>query len=296
MTTRPVELAPEPVVRRRHLGLVVRRRPVRGAARREGRRCSSTGPTRLRRAPGGRPRHGRAAAGRRRTSTTPTWPAPDHPAAGPARSPTFEAMGADDATGVFDSMRTHRAAGRPRLGVPHRRRATTGTPSSPRCPSCSPRSSPRPSVEAGRYDLVIHPSQPLADHPRVDRPRHRARPGARLRGQLRRHVVRDLRQARHAAVRLRRHARHRRPHRRARPGHRSGTTTRASQTQSWDIVRDGVLVGYQLDRPMGAHASRAQRRPLQRLRLRRLPRPHPDPADGQRLAAARRRTARPPRT
>ena len=30
----------------------------------------------------------------------------------------------------------------------------------------------------------------------------------------------------------------------------SGTTTRASQTQSWDIVKDGVLVGYQLDRSM----------------------------------------------
>ena len=49
----------------------------------------------------------------------------------------------------------------------------------------------RPS-RPGSYDLVIHPSQPLADHPRVDRPRHRARPGARLRGQLRRHVVRDV--------------------------------------------------------------------------------------------------------
>ena len=36
----------------------------------------------------------------------------------------------------------------------------------------------------------------------------------------------------------------------------------------------------------GARCSRAQRRPLQRLRVRRLPRPHPDPADGQRLAAA----------
>ena len=36
----------------------------------------------------------------------------------------------------------------------------------------------------------------------------------------------------------------------------------------------------------GAHDARAERRPLQRLRVRRLPRPHPDPADGQRLAAA----------
>ena len=44
--------------------------------------------------------------------------------------------------------------------------------------------------------------EPVAHHPRVDRPRHRARPGAGLRGQLRRHVVRDPRPARHAAVRL----------------------------------------------------------------------------------------------
>ncbi len=33
-----------------------------------------------------------------------------------------------------------------------------------------------PSVEAGRYDLVIDPSQPVPDHPRVGRPRHRAGP------------------------------------------------------------------------------------------------------------------------
>ena len=43
-----------------------------------------------------------------------------------------------------------------------------------------------PSVRAGRYDLVIDPSQPVADHPRVDRARDRAGPGARLRGRLRR--------------------------------------------------------------------------------------------------------------
>ena len=44
--------------------------------------------------------------------------------------------------------------------------------------------------------------------------------------------------------------------------------------------------------PDGAPASRAQPRgrSLQRLRLRRLTRPHPDPADGQRVAAARRPT------
>ena len=64
--------------------------------------------------------------------------------------------------------------------------------------------------------------------------------------------------------------------------------------QSFDLVRDGVLVGYQLDRAIAA-ASRPG--PLQRLRLRRLAPPRPHPADGQRLAAAGRRArARPPRS
>ena len=58
-----------------------------------------------------------------------------------------------------------------------------------------------PSVEAGTLRPGHPPLEPVADHPRVDRARHRARPGARLRGELRGHVVRDLRQARHAAVR-----------------------------------------------------------------------------------------------
>ena len=39
-------------------------------------------------------------------------------------------------------------------------------------------------------------------------------------------------------------------------------------------------------RPLdGPPQAGAERRPVQRLRLRRLPRPHPDPADGQRVAA-----------
>ena len=64
---------------------------------------------------------------------------------------------------------------------------------------------------------------------------------------------------------------------------RSATTTRASQAQSWDIVKDGILVGYQLDRRM---ARLQGPRPVQRLRVRRLARPRPGAADGQRVAAA----------
>ena len=67
------------------------------------------------------------------------------------------------------------------------------------------------------------------------------------------------------------------------------------ETQSWDIVKDGVLVGYQLDRPMGHMKPELEtglRGPVQRLRVRRLLRPHPHPADGQRVAAAGRGRAR----
>ena len=62
--------------------------------------------------------------------------------------------------------------------------------------------------------------------------------------------------------------------------------------QSWDLITGGVLAGYQLDRRM---ARLQGARPVQRLRVRRLPRAHADPADGERLAAARAgRPVRPP--
>ena len=64
--------------------------------------------------------------------------------------------------------------------------------------------------------------------------------------------------------------------------------------QSFDLVRDGVLVGYQLDRAIAA--ARRPRR-VERLRLRRLAAARAHPADGQRLPAARPAgTARPPTT
>ena len=55
-------------------------------------------------------------------------------------------------------------------------------------------------------------------------------------------------------------------------------------TTEWDLVRDGVLVGYQA-RPHLRPPPRP--RPLQRLRVRRLPAPRADPAHGERVAAAR---------
>ena len=58
------------------------------------------------------------------------------------------------------------------------------------------------------------------------------------------------------------------------------------RAQSWDLVRDGVFVGYQLDRVFAPRLGVAQ---VQRLLVRRLAAPRADPADGQRVAAARRR-------
>ena len=57
--------------------------------------------------------------------------------------------------------------------------------------------------------------------------------------------------------------------------------------QTWDIVRDGVLVGYQLDRQM-AHKQRL--RPIERLRVCRSGRPCAAAADAERLAERRARS------
>ena len=139
-----------------------------------------------------------------------------------------------------------------------------------------------PRVEAGPLRPGHRPVEPVADHPRVDRPRHRAGPGARLRGGYAgtsfatfdklgtlqygspvMNVTGD-RTAEHGLATI-------------------GYDDEGVATQSWDLITGGVLVGYQLDRRI---AQLTGPRPVQRLRVRRLPRPHADPADGQRLAAA----------
>ena len=58
--------------------------------------------------------------------------------------------------------------------------------------------------------------------------------------------------------------------------------------QTWDLIRDGVLVGYQLDRRT---AALVRHRAVERLRLRRLAAARADPADGERQPAANRRRA-----
>src|SRR3954447_14401674 len=138
--------------------------------------------------------------------------------------PEITALTVDRATGSFESMRTlappvgrrwgHLTRtgwdGGPRLGVPHRHRLGRAR-----------RARRDPRAAAGEDQGAVgrarplrpgdRPVEPVPHHPRVRRARHRARPGARLRGGLRRHVVRHGRQARDAAVRLAADERHRRP-------------------------------------------------------------------------------------
>ena len=171
---------------------------------------------RLRAGRGGRPRDGRGRAGAGEQVLRRPGRHGDHPAAGPGRprasrrwapapTPSTRWRASPPPVGrgwEYLTDRPLRLGRRARRGARAARREAQGAD------------------HRGRPLRPGHPPvQPLADHPRVDRPRHRARPRARLRGQLRRHVVRDLRQAQHAAVRLQHHERHRRPHRRARPGH-----------------------------------------------------------------------------
>ena len=131
--------------------------------------------------------------------------------------PEFEAMGSGADT--FDSMRS--------IAPPVGRGWEYLTDGSydwdaelEEVPAAARREARRAQRRAGHLRPGDPPVQPLADHPRVDRARHRAGPGPGLRGQLRRHVVRHDRPPEHPAVRLADHARHRRPDDRARARHR----------------------------------------------------------------------------
>ena len=195
--------------------------------------------------------------------------------------PEFTALTVDRATGSFESMRTLAPpAGRgweyltgDSLGLAHRARR-------------DPRAAAREDEGAVGRGRPLRPGrrpvQPVADHPRVDRARHRARPRAGLRGRLRRHVVRDRRQARHPAVRLAADERHRRPHRRPRAVH--GRLGRRGRRRPAVGHRQGRRPRRLPGRP--EHGPPARDAPLQRLRVRRLLPARAGAADGQRLAAA----------
>ena len=171
-----------------------------------------------------------------------------------------------DVTAIAVDRRRHgsrtdahrRPAGRPGLGVPDRRRGWDWDAELAALPELLAEKLAR-AVGRGRPLRPRHrPDQPVADHPRVDRPRHRAGPRPGLRGGLRRHLVRHPRQARHACgtappvmhVTGDRTAEH-------------GLATVGFDDEgvagavAWTWSRDGILVGYQLDRVIAARAGAA---------------------------------------
>lgn len=121
--------------------------------------------------------------------------------------PQLTAVAVDESSGEFDSMRTIA----PPVGRGWEYLMGTGwdwESELARIPELLAEKMRAPSVEAG-CTTSSSTLQPVADDPRVHRPRHRAGPRAGLRGGVRRHLLRHLRPARQAEVRLRADERHR---------------------------------------------------------------------------------------
>jgi TldD protein len=166
--------------------------------------------------------------------------------------PTFTAMGADDERGVFDDMTS--------IAPPAGRgwEYVVGSPADgawdwdaelAEVPDLLAEKLAAPSVEAGTYDLVVHPSnlwltihESIGHATELDRALgYEAsyagtsfatvdRLGSLQYGSPVMHVTGD-RTVEHGLATI-------------------GYDDEGVATQSWDIVKDGVLVGYQLDRPM----------------------------------------------
>ncbi len=163
--------------------------------------------------------------------------------------PEFTAVHVDRGAGSVRHDAHARAAGRARLGVPHRHRLGSSTPRSPSCRSCSPNTPTPPACEAGSYDLVIDPTnlwltihESIGHATELDRALgyEAAYAGTSFAtpdklGTLRygsevMNVTGD-RVVEHGLATI-------------------GYDDEGVATQRFDIVRDGVLVGYQLNRHM----------------------------------------------
>src|SRR3954452_20398625 len=162
--------------------------------------------------------------------------------------PEFEVFGSDESTGTFDSMRTIAPpVGR---GWEYLTDGYDWDAELTELPDLLAEKLAAPSVEAGRYDLVVHPSnlwltirESIGHATELDRAlgyeANYAGTSFATVDQLNRlqygspvmHVTGDRTQ----------------PHGLATVGY----DDEGVKTQSWDIIRDGVLVGYQLDRSMG---------------------------------------------
>jgi TldD protein len=162
--------------------------------------------------------------------------------------PTVEAFGSDEKTGVFDSMRTIA----PPVGRGWEYLVGDGYDWSTELgelPDLLAEKLAAPSVEAGRYDLVIHPSNLwLTIHESIGH----ATELDRALGYEANYAgtsfatIDKLNTLQYGSPIMNVTGDRTQPNGLATIGY----DDEGVQTQSWDIVRDGVLVGYQLDRSM----------------------------------------------
>jgi TldD protein len=162
--------------------------------------------------------------------------------------PVVEAFGSDERTGVFDSMRTIA----PPVGRGWEYLVGDGydwAGELAELPDLLAEKLAAPSVEAGRYDLVIHPSNLwLTIHESVGH----ATELDRALGYEANYAgtsfatIDKLNTLQYGSPVMNVTGDRTQPHGLATIGY----DDEGVQTQSWDIVKDGVLVGYQLDRSM----------------------------------------------
>jgi TldD protein len=164
--------------------------------------------------------------------------------------PEFEVFGTDDASGRFDSMRT--LAPPTGRGLEYLTGGYDWDSELAELPDLLAEKLAAPSVKAGSYDLVIHPSNLwLTIHESIGHATELDRAlgyeanyagtsfatydklGTLQYGSPIMHVTGD-RTVEHGLA-------------------TTGYDDEGVRTQEWDIVRDGVLVGYQHDRPMAHH-------------------------------------------
>ena len=161
--------------------------------------------------------------------------------------PEFEVHGTDDASGVFDSMRTIAPpVGR---GWEYLTDGYDWDSELAELPELLAAKLVAPSVEPGRYDLVVHPSNLwLTIHESVGHATELDRAlgyEANYAGTSFATVDR-LGTLRYGSPAMNVTGDRTQPHGLATVGY----DDEGVATQSWDIVREGVLVGYQLDRSM----------------------------------------------
>ena len=284
VNTEPVDLSPEPVHRDGTWVSSYEVDPWSVPGRGEGRPARRTGAggcSTPRASTTSTPRCSRS----RRTSTTPTSSGTVTTQQRVRLHPELTAVAIDARQWRLRDHGHGRATGGPRLGVPRPAPGGTGTPSWRSCPGGSSRSCASPSVEPGRYDLVIDPTnlwltihESIGHATELDRAlgyeanyagMSFATPdklGTLQYGSELMHVTGDR------------------------------TVEHGLSSVGWDD--EGVeaqQLRHHQRRSSGRVPARStdrltsRLRPLQRLRLRRLSRARPDPAHGQRQPAARAR-------